>query len=109
MIRVEAAKLGIGRRTFGDREIVERVIYPLINEGARVLDEGVAQRPGDIDIAYVYGYGFPAHRGGPMFYASTVGLDKVYAKICNFAATLDPDDWEPAPLLQRLAEAGKGF
>jgi 3-hydroxyacyl-CoA dehydrogenase len=109
MIRVEAAKLGIEQRTFGDREIVERVVYPLINEGARVLDEGVAQRPGDIDIAYVFGYGFPAHRGGPMFYASTVGLDKVYAKICHFAATLDPDDWEPAPLLQRLAEAGKGF
>jgi 3-hydroxyacyl-CoA dehydrogenase len=109
MIRVEAAKLGIGQRTFADGEIVERTIYPLINEGALILDEGVAQRPGDIDIVYLYGYGFPAHRGGPMFYGSTVGLDKVHAKICAFRDSLRPDDWQPAPLLERLAIEGKAF
>jgi 3-hydroxyacyl-CoA dehydrogenase len=99
IIRAEAAKLGIGQRTFADGEIVERTIYPLINEGAWILEEGVAQRAGDIDIVYLYGYGFPAHRGGPMFYGSTVGPDKVHAKICEFRDSLGrPDDWQPATL-----------
>jgi 3-hydroxyacyl-CoA dehydrogenase len=106
LIRVEAGRLDIEQRSFSDEEIVERVIYPLINEGARILEEGIAQRAGDIDIVYVYGYGFPAHRGGPMFYGSTVGLDAVYEKICEFRDSSRPEDWEPAPLLRRLAEQG---
>jgi len=109
MIRREAAALGIPARRFSDEEIVERVIYPLVNEGARILEEGIAQRPGDIDIVYLYGYGFPAHRGGPMFYADTVGLDRIYQRICEFRDTLRADDWQPAPLLQRLAQSGGRF
>jgi 3-hydroxyacyl-CoA dehydrogenase len=103
LIQSEAEALGMSQKTFSDKEIVERVIYPLINEGARVLDEGIAQRAGDIDIVYIYGYGFPAHRGGPMFYASSVGLDNVYNKVCEFRDTLREQDWQPAPLLERLA------
>jgi 3-hydroxyacyl-CoA dehydrogenase len=106
MIRAEADELGIEQRSFSDEEIVERVIYPLINEGARVLDEGIAQRPGDIDIVYIYGYGFPAHRGGPMFYGSSVGMDQVYRRVCEFRDSLRADDWEPAPLLKKLAAGG---
>jgi 3-hydroxyacyl-CoA dehydrogenase len=109
LIRAEAGRLGMAQRTFSDEEIVERTIYPLINEGARILEEGVAQRAGDIDIVYLYGYGFPAHRGGPMFYGSTVGLDKVYARISAFRDSLRADDWQPAPLLERLAKEGKVF
>jgi 3-hydroxyacyl-CoA dehydrogenase len=109
MIRAEADRLGIAARSFSDEEIVERVVYPLINEGARILEEGVAQRAGDIDIVYLYGYGFPAHRGGPMFYGSTVGLARVYRRICEFRDSGRADDWQPAPLLERLAKEGKAF
>jgi 3-hydroxyacyl-CoA dehydrogenase len=87
---------------------VERCIYALINEGARILEEGIALRSSDIDVIYVYGYGFPAFRGGPMHYADTVGLDVVYRRICEFQAQ-HGDLWEPAPLLKQLAEAGKQF
>jgi len=103
MIRAEAERLGIEPRTISDEEIVARVIYPLINEGARILEEGIAQRASDIDIVYIYGYGFPAHRGGPMFYADTVGTKKVYDSICEFRDNLRSDDWQPAPLLEKLA------
>jgi len=106
MIREEAKALGIPARQFSDEEIIERVIYPLINEGALILEEGIAQRPGDIDIVYLYGYGFPAHRGGPMFYAETIGMDRVYKRICEFRDSLRADDWQPAPLLQQLARGG---
>ncbi len=110
MIRAEADRLGIKPRSFSDEEIVQRVIYPLINEGARILEEGIAQRSSDIDVVYLYGYGFPAHRGGPMFYGDTVGARKVYETICGFRDSLGrPDDWQPAPLLQKLAENGGRF
>jgi 3-hydroxyacyl-CoA dehydrogenase len=110
MIRAEADRLGMAANSFSDGEIIERVIYPLINEGARILEEGIAQRASDIDIVYLYGYGFPAHRGGPMFYGSSVGLDKVYAKICAFRDSLGrPEDWQPAALLERLAKEREGF
>jgi 3-hydroxyacyl-CoA dehydrogenase len=110
MIRAEREKLGIEAREFTDEEIVERVIYPLINEGALILQEGIAQRAGDIDIVYLYGYGFPAHRGGPMFYGSMVGTDTVYRKLCTFRDILGrPEDWQVAPLLEQLAGEGKGF
>ncbi len=109
MIRAEAKRLGIEPRNFSDEEIVARVIYPLINEGARILEEGIAQRASDIDIVYIYGYGFPAHRGGPMFYADTVGAKAVYDKICEFRDTLRADDWQPAPLLEKLAKENVRF
>ena len=107
MIRAEAARLGIEARDFTDEEIVERVIYPLINEGALILDEGIAQRAGDIDIVYLYGYGFPAHRGGPMFYGSTVGTDTVYRKLSQFRDTLGrPGDWRRAASLRTFRLPG---
>jgi 3-hydroxyacyl-CoA dehydrogenase len=103
-----AREAGIERRTITDDEIVERTIYALVNEGAKILEEGVAQRASDIDLIYVNGYGFPAWRGGPMFYADTVGLDKVYARVLDFERR-HGEFWKPAPLLKRLAESGKTF
>jgi 3-hydroxyacyl-CoA dehydrogenase len=101
-------KAAIKRREISDREIIERTIYALINEGAKILEEGIAQRASDIDLVYVNGYGFPAYRGGPMFYADTVGLDKVYAKVCEYYKG-QGEYWRPAPLLQQLAEQGRRF
>jgi len=102
------SEAGIPQRHISAEEIVERCIYTLVNEGARLLEEGIALRAVDIDIIYLNGYGFPAHRGGPMWYADTVGLKKVYERICDFQQRLG-SWWEPAPLLQRLAEQGKTF
>ena len=99
---------GIKRREISKEEIIERTIYALANEGARILEEGIALRPVDIDIIYLTGYGFPAYRGGPMFYADTVGLDKVCARIRDFQA-VHGELWEPAPLLVKLATEGKTF
>jgi 3-hydroxyacyl-CoA dehydrogenase len=105
----EAARQnGITPRHIPAEEIVERTVYALVNEGARILEEGIALRPGDIDIVYVYGYGFPAWRGGPMWYADTVGLRQVYERICHFEAAHGPA-WAPAPLLKQLAASGKTF
>jgi 3-hydroxyacyl-CoA dehydrogenase len=98
----EAAELGIARRDIDDTEIVERCIYAMINEGATLLDEGIAQRPSDIDIVWLNGYGFPAYRGGPMFYADTIGLETLVNRLNDFAAAHGPE-WTPAPLLTRLA------
>ncbi|MEE8307717.1 MAG: 3-hydroxyacyl-CoA dehydrogenase NAD-binding domain-containing protein, partial [Gammaproteobacteria bacterium] len=109
MIRAEADRLGIEARSFSDEEIVARVIYPLINEGARILEDGIAQRSSDIDVVYIYGYGFPAHRGGPMFYADTVGAKSVFDGICEFRDTLRAEDWQPAPLLEKLAAENGQF
>ena len=103
-----AKEAGIERRTISDEEIVERCIYALVNEGAKVLEEGIAQRSSDIDLIYVNGYGFPAWRGGPMFYADSVGLKKVYERVCEFHRR-HGEFWTPAPLLQRLAAEGKSF
>ena len=101
---------GITPRTISDAEIVERCIYALVNEGARILAEGIAARASDIDIVYLNGYGFPALRGGPMLYADTVGLSKVVRALRRFAAEPGADaSWQPAPLLVELAEAGKSF
>ena len=90
-------KAGIKPREVSDSEILERLVYALINRGAYLLEEGVAIRPGDIDIVYIYGYGFPPHRGGPMWYADEVGVKNVYDKVVAFG-------WEPAPLIE---EAGR--
>jgi 3-hydroxyacyl-CoA dehydrogenase len=109
-IIVSASKrLGVARRPFGRSEILERLIYPMINEGARVLDEGIALRPGDIDVIYVYGYGFPVWRGGPMYYADRVGLAIIRDSLADLAARTGDKRHEPAPLLARLAGEGRGF
>jgi 3-hydroxyacyl-CoA dehydrogenase len=102
-------ELGIERRAISDEEIVERLVYALVNEGAKILEEGIAMRASDIDMAYLAGYGFPLHRGGPMFYADTVGLPKVLASIEQYARGRHGDAWTPAPLLVRLAGQGMGF
>jgi 3-hydroxyacyl-CoA dehydrogenase len=99
---------GITPRTIAPEEIIERTVYALINEGARILEEGIALRAGDIDIVYIYGYGFPAWRGGPMWYADTVGLKAVHARIREFEKQHGAR-WAPAPLLTKLAEEGKTF
>jgi 3-hydroxyacyl-CoA dehydrogenase len=104
----EAKKAGIAPREMNDDEIRDRLIYALVNRGAFLLEEGVALRPGDIDIVYVYGYGFPPHKGGPMWYADEVGVDKVYARIQEFKKEFGPA-WEPAPLLAQIAKAGGKF
>jgi 3-hydroxyacyl-CoA dehydrogenase len=103
-----AQESGITRRTITPEEIIQRTIYALVNEGARILEEGIALRPVDIDIIYVYGYGFPAYRGGPMWYADTAGLKQVYSKVCEFERQ-HGHLWKPAPLLASLAEQGKTF
>jgi 3-hydroxyacyl-CoA dehydrogenase len=103
-----AGEAGVERRQPLAEEIVDRCVYALVNEGARILEEGIALRAGDIDIIYVNGYGFPSYRGGPMWYADTVGLKKVYGRVCEFRQQHGAL-WEPAPLLKRLAEEGKSF
>lgn len=109
LIKEEAEKLGIKQRQISNEEILARCFYPLINEGALILEEGIAQRPSDIDVVYVFGYAFPVAKGGPMFYADQVGLKNVYDKICEFRDRYGEDYWKPAPLLKKLAEQGKTF
>jgi 3-hydroxyacyl-CoA dehydrogenase len=103
-----AAKKGVNRRAIGDQEILERCVYPMINEGAKILEEGKAQRASDIDVVWINGYGWPVYRGGPMFYADTVGLDKVLAAMKGFEATMG-ESFKPSALLERLVAEGKGF
>jgi 3-hydroxyacyl-CoA dehydrogenase len=107
-VRKWAAEAGIKQRAISKEEIVDRLIYALVNEGARILEEGYALRSADIDIVFLNGYGFPAYRGGPMWYADTVGLTKVYERVSEFHKQ-HGELWEPASLLKRLAEEGKGF
>ena len=104
-------ELGVQRRKISEEEIVERCIYALVNEGARILEEGIALRASDIDVVYLTGYGFPPFRGGPMFAADTAGLYNVVRSMKRFAANPhgDPGFWKPAPLLERLAAEGKTF
>jgi 3-hydroxyacyl-CoA dehydrogenase len=109
LIESTASAAGIERRQISNEEIVQRCVYGLINEGARILQDGIAQRAVDIDITYIYGYGFPAWRGGPMFYADTVGLPKIVARIEELEKQHGSDLWSPAPLLKQLAAAGKKF
>jgi 3-hydroxyacyl-CoA dehydrogenase len=108
LVKKWAAEEGIPQRRISREEIVDRCIYALVNEGARILEEGYALRAVDIDIIYLNGYGFPAHRGGPMWYADKVGLKNVYARILEFHRQ-HGELWEPAPLLKQLAEQGKTF
>jgi 3-hydroxyacyl-CoA dehydrogenase len=103
-----AARRGVVRRTITDDEILARITTALANEGARVLEDGFALRAGDIDVIYCYGFGFPRHRGGPMFYADTIGLPEVLRRVEDYRARFG-DYWKPAPLLARLAAEGRGF
>jgi 3-hydroxyacyl-CoA dehydrogenase len=100
--------MGIQRRPVSEEEILQRCLYGMVNEGARLLEQGIALRPGDIDLVYVTGYGFPAHQGGPMFMADRIGLDKVYADVQRLHAE-HGYWWQPAPLLERLAREGRRF
>jgi 3-hydroxyacyl-CoA dehydrogenase len=103
-----AARKGIARRDISDPEILERCLYPMINEGAKILEEGKAIRASDIDIVWINGYGWPVYRGGPMFYGDTVGLPKVLERLKAFEAEHGPQ-FKPAALLERLVAEGKGF
>jgi 3-hydroxyacyl-CoA dehydrogenase len=109
MIARHAADLGVERRAIDEREIVERLVYALVNEGARILEEGIALRASDIDMVFLAGYGFPLHRGGPMFYADTVGLPAVLEAMRRYAAGRHGQAWTPAPLLVRLAQSNGRF
>jgi 3-hydroxyacyl-CoA dehydrogenase len=109
LIEATARTAGIKRHEISNEEIVERCLYALINEGAKVLEEGIALRAVDIDIVYIFGYGFPAWRGGPMFYANTIGLKNICDRIERFKAEHGPELWEPAPLLKSLAASGGTF
>ena len=109
MFAAEAERLGVPQRKPSRQEIQERCLYAMINEGALLLEEGIACRASDIDIVYSSGYGFPRYRGGPMFYADTVGLKVIYDRILAFQKVLDPQYWQPAPLLEKLALAGSSF
>ena len=102
-------EVGVTRRTIADSEIVERCIFALVNEGAKILEEGIALRASDIDIVYLTGYGFPLYRGGPMFHADAVGLKEVVAAMDRYAHGRYPQYWKPAALLVRLAAEGKTF
>jgi 3-hydroxyacyl-CoA dehydrogenase len=111
IIDQERKALKLEPRRIPDEEIVDRLLYALVNEGARILEEGIAQRASDIDVVYLTGYGFPVHRGGPMFHASQAGLGSVLRRMREFAANphAEPGSWQPAKLLQKLAAAGRGF
>ena len=109
IIRKVAEELGRPQKSFSDEEILKRCIYPLVNIGALLLDEGHAMRAGDIDTVYVNGYGFPAHVGGPMWYADTQGLDNVLADIERFYAESGDDVWKPSNLLRQLVSEGRNF
>jgi 3-hydroxyacyl-CoA dehydrogenase len=111
LIAAYQAESGIAPRNIGDAEIVERLVFALVNEGARLLEEGIALRASDIDIVYLTGYGFPLYRGGPMFYADQLGLANVVGTMRQFAQNPHADTgfWQPAPLLAKLASEGKRF
>ena len=104
-----AKEQGIARRQIGVEEIQQRLLYPMVNEGAKILEEKIAIRASDIDVIWVYGYGWPIYRGGPMFWADSIGLKAVRDRMLAYKKQSGDDFWTPAPLLDRLAEAGKGF
>ena len=109
MLEEVRAKLGVKGRNISDEEILERMIYPMINEGARILEEGIASRPSDIDVIWLYGYGWPIYRGGPMYYADQVGLKHIADRLSYYAKETNDPSLEPAPLLKKLAAEGKTF
>jgi 3-hydroxyacyl-CoA dehydrogenase len=109
MIVKHSKDIGVERRRVSDQEIVERLVYSMVNEAAYILEEGIAQRASDVDMVYLTGYGFPLHRGGPMLYADTVGLMNVVAAMERYARGRHGEFWKPAPLLAKLAAEGKTF
>ncbi|MDO8298379.1 3-hydroxyacyl-CoA dehydrogenase, partial [Lacisediminimonas sp.] len=109
MIVRHSADIGVARRKISDQEIVERLVFALVNEGAQILEDGIALRASDIDMVYLTGYGFPVFRGGPMFYADTVGLPNVVMAMAQYAKGRHGDFWTPSPRLARLAAEGKTF
>ncbi|MGO9356883.1 MAG: 3-hydroxyacyl-CoA dehydrogenase NAD-binding domain-containing protein [Xanthobacteraceae bacterium] len=109
LIEETCARLGLKRRVVSDEEILERMMYPMINEGARILEEKIAARPSDIDVIWLYGYGWPVYRGGPMFYADQVGLKQIADRLSFYARETNDASLEPAPLLKRLADQGETF
>ncbi len=106
ILRARAARLGIEQREHSTQEIVERCLYPLLNEGIRILEEGVAIRAGDVDVVWTAGYGFPRYRGGPMFYADTIGLKTLLDGMLKYQKQFGPMHWQPAKLLVELVEKG---
>ncbi len=109
LVEQASADLGFARRAVSGEEILERCLYPLVNEGARLLAEGIAARPLDIDLIWIYGYGFPRYRGGPMHWADEIGPARILERLEHYAATRDPDWLEPAPLLREVAGQGTTF
>jgi 3-hydroxyacyl-CoA dehydrogenase len=99
----------VERRPIPDAEILERLLYPMINEGAKILEEGIAIRASDIDVIWVYGYGWPVYRGGPMYWADQVGLKGIRDRMGEFQRRSGDERWSPAALLNRLADQGGGF
>ena len=100
---------GIQSRDISDQEILERCMYIMVNEGAKILEEGIAARPLDVDVIWIYGYGFPVYRGGILFWADSVGLKTIYDKVSQIHQETGSDTWKPAALLEKLAKEGKGF
>jgi 3-hydroxyacyl-CoA dehydrogenase len=109
LLRARAKQLGVAPRAHTDEEILERCLYPLLNEGLRVLEEGVAVRASDLDVVWTSGYGFPRYRGGPMFHADTIGLKTLLAGMRRYRGVFGPMHWEPAPLLERLVQEGRSL
>ncbi len=109
LIEGHSKEIGVERRSISDQEIVERLVFALVNEGAKILEDGIAAKASDIDVVYLTGYGFPLWRGGPMFYADSVGLFNVLAAMRRYAKGHEGDAWQPAPLLVQLAENGQSF
>jgi len=109
IIEETSKRLGIKRREISDQEILERTLYPMVNEGAKILEEGMAQRALDIDVIWVNGYGWPVYRGGPMFWANQIGVKKIYDALNKYHEQTGDSFWKPAPLLKKLAESGGTF
>jgi 3-hydroxyacyl-CoA dehydrogenase len=109
LLRAVATRLGVAQRAHSEEEVLERCLYPLINEGLRILEEGIALRAADIDVVWTAGYGFPRYRGGPLFYADTIGLKTVLEGMLKYRAIFGPMHWEPAPLLVKLVSEGRSI
>ena len=109
LIRDEARRLGVEQREIGEQEIIERCIYGLITEGARIIEDGIAHRSSDVDVVWINGYGFPRHRGGPMHYADSVGVGNVLKTVCEFENRFGSLYWRPPDLMRQLAESGRRF
>jgi 3-hydroxyacyl-CoA dehydrogenase len=108
VIEEVAKEVGVTRREVRDEEIMPRMLAPLVNEGAKILEEGIALRASDIDVTYCYGYGFPKHLGGPMFWAEQYGLDRILNTVRELADRFGPR-YRPSALLEQLASSGKGW